>query len=558
MEYSKLVELYKKLESTTKRLEKTEIIANFLKKTKDSDLAYVLYLIHGRVFPQWDERKIGFSSRLLMKSIDASTGAGVRKIENESNKLGDLGDVAGKLIKNKSQRTLFSQSLSVGKVVKNLRKLADLEGAGTVNRKVGLVAELLSNSNAEEAKFICRTVLEVLRIGIAEGIIRDAIAQAFEKDVKDVEEAFDLLVDYGEVAKIAKNNKLKGVKIKPGRPLKLMLAVLVKDVEEGFDRVGKPGVLEYKYDGFRMQVHFDGKNLRLFTRRMEDVTKQFPDVVESVKKNMKGKNFIIDCEAVGYSPKTGKYLPFQKISQRIKRKYETREMAKKFPVELNVFDLIYYEGKKLTKDKFIERRKLLEKIIKEKPKKIVLSKMILTDNGNKVEKFFKDAIKKGHEGLMFKSLDAKYKPGRYVGYMAKLKDVMDALDLVIVKTEWGEGKRASWLTSYTVACKNQGELAEVGKVSTGLKEKPEKGEVESFEYMTKELKKLKISEKGKEIVVKPRIVVEVSYEEIQKSPTYSSGYALRFPRILRVRSDKPVSEISTIDTVKKLYESQNK
>ena len=552
------MELYKKLESTTKRLEKTEIIANFLKKTKDSDLAYVLYLIHGRVFPQWDERKIGFSSRLLMKSIDASTGAGVRKIENESNKLGDLGDVAGKLIKNKSQRTLFSQSLSVGKVVKNLRKLADLEGAGTVNRKVGLVAELLSNSNAEEAKFICRTVLEVLRIGIAEGIIRDAIAQAFEKDVKDVEEAFDLLVDYGEVAKIAKNNKLKGVKIKPGRPLKLMLAVLVKDVEEGFDRVGKPGVLEYKYDGFRMQVHFDGKNLRLFTRRMEDVTKQFPDVVESVKKNMKGKNFIIDCEAVGYSPKTGKYLPFQKISQRIKRKYETREMAKKFPVELNVFDLIYYEGKKLTKDKFIERRKLLEKIIKEKPKKIVLSKMILTDNGNKVEKFFKDAIKKGHEGLMFKSLDAKYKPGRYVGYMAKLKDVMDALDLVIVKTEWGEGKRASWLTSYTVACKNQGELAEVGKVSTGLKEKPEKGEVESFEYMTKELKKLKISEKGKEIVVKPRIVVEVSYEEIQKSPTYSSGYALRFPRILRVRSDKPVSEISTIDTVKKLYESQNK
>jgi DNA ligase 1 len=558
MKYQELIKIYKKLESTTKRLEKTDIIAEFLRKINDIELENIIYLVHGMVFPQWDERKIGFSSRLLIKSIDAATGAGVKKIEEEMNLLGDLGDVAEKLIKKKSQRTLFSESLSVDKVIKNLRKLAELEGTGTVNRKVGLVAELLSNASPEESRFICRTVLEVLRIGIADGVMRDSVAKAFDQDIKDVEEAFDLLVDYGEVAKLAKIDKLKDVKIKPGRPLKLMLAVLVKSVDEGFERVGKLAALEFKYDGFRMQAHFDGKELKLYTRRMEDVTKQFPDVVKNIKRNVKGKNFILDCEAVGYSSKTEKYLPFQKISQRIRRKYETEDMAKKFPVELNVFDIIYYEGEKLTDKNFDERRKLLEKIVNEENKKIVLSKLLITDNAKKVEKFFKDSLKAGHEGLMFKSLNAKYKPGRYVGYMAKLKDVMDALDLVIVKAEWGEGKRASWLTSYTVACSDEGKLLEVGKVSTGLKEVAEKDDVESFQYMTKELKKLKISEKGKEIIVKPKIVVEVSYEEIQQSSNYNSSYALRFPRIQKVRNDKPVNEISTIDNVKKLYKSQNK
>jgi DNA ligase-1 len=161
-----------------------------------------------------------------------------------------------------------------------------------------------------------------------------------------------------------------------------------------------------------MQAHFDGKELKLYTRRMEDVTKQFPDVVKNIKRNVKGKNFILDCEAVGYSSKTEKYLPFQKISQRIRRKYETEDMAKKFPVELNVFDIIYYEGEKLTDKNFDERRKLLEKIVNEENKKIVLSKLLITDNAKKVEKFFKDSLKAGHEGLMFKSLNAKYKPGR--------------------------------------------------------------------------------------------------------------------------------------------------
>jgi len=555
MDYGKLVELYKKLESTTKKLEKRDLVAEFLKKIKKEDIKYAVYLLQGRVLPQWDERKIGFSSRLMIKAIASSVGVSAENVEDEFNKKGDLGSVTEFFVSKKSQQTLFKQKLTLEKVVKNISRLSELEGAGSVDRKIGLVSELLTSAKAEEARFIVRTVLEVLRIGIAEGIIRDAIAKGFDKDVNDVERSFELLVDYGEVAELARSNKLDIVKLKPGRPLKLMLAVLVKDVEEGFDRVGKPGALEFKYDGMRLQVHkLDGK-IQLFTRRMENVSKQFPDVVDAVKKHIKGDNFIIDCEAVGYSPKSKKYLPFQKISQRIKRKYNIEEMAKKFPVELNVFDVICYNGKSLINEGFEKRRKIIEKMIKESKREIVLSKSFITKEEKEAKKFFNDAVKAGHEGLMFKSLKAKYKPGRYVGYMAKLKSVMENLDLVIVKSEWGEGKRAGWLTSYTLACKKNGDLVEVGKASTGLKEK---SEGLTFKDMTNLLKPLIVSQKGKEVTVKPEVIVEVGYEEIQESPTYSSGYAMRFPRIIRQREDKHISEISTKKEVETLYRSQKK
>tara|TARA_Y100000310_G_scaffold136745_1_gene135604 strand:- start:19 stop:1695 length:1677 start_codon:yes stop_codon:yes gene_type:complete len=558
MKYKKLVDMYDKLGSTTKRLEKTKIIADFLKKTSSGDLVNVVHLLSGRVFPAWDSRKIGFSSRLLIKSISASTGSSTEIVEKEMNRLGDLGDVAASLAKKKTQRTLCTQELSVKKVVVNMGKLSELEGSGSVDRKIGLISELLSCASPDEARYISRTVLEVLRIGIAEGIIKDSIAQAFKKDLKEVDSAFGILSDYGEVATLAKNNKLKSISLKPGRPLKLMLAVLSKSIEDGFSAVGSPAALEYKYDGFRIQIHCDGKNVRLFTRNMEEVTKQFPDVVENVKKHVGGKDYILDCEAVGFSPKTKKYLPFQKISQRIKRKYETERMAKEYPVEINAFDIIYYNGKNLLSMDFQDRRKLLEKIVKPMKKKIVLSKLIETKDSKTVQKFFKEAIKEGHEGLIFKALDSPYKPGRYVGYMAKLKEAMDSLDLVVVSAEWGEGKRARWLTSYTVACKKGDGFLEVGKVSTGLKEKPKDGDLNSFENMTNELKKLIISEKGKKVIVKPKIILEVSYEEIQKSPTYTSSYALRFPRVTQIRHDKPLNEISTLENVETLYNSQNK
>jgi len=373
-----------------------------------------------------------------------------------------------------------------------------------------------------------------------------------------VQGAYDVANDFSVVAEKAKVEGVKGlesISLEPGRPVKVMLALKVSDVKEGFERVGKPADIEYKLDGFRLQIHKKGNDIKLFTRRLENVTKQFPDVVDYVKNHVKGNSFIIDSEAVGFSPKTKKYLPFQSISQRIKRKYDIKNMAKEFPVELNVFDVIYYNGKNMIKTPFIERRKLVEKIVKPAERKIVYVKNLITSDEKEVLKFYKESLNKGNEGIMFKTLDAVYKPGARVGHMVKFKPVMDTLDLVIVGAEWGEGKRSNWLSSFTLACIDENNnFLEIGKVGTGIKEKSELGV--SFSQLTEEIRPLIISEKGKNVKVRPEIVVEISYEEIQKSPTYNSGYALRFPRVVNLRLERSAEECSTLKMVEEFYEGQ--
>ena len=585
MEYSKLVDVYEQLNKTTKRLEKTHIISEFLKDVSSDDMEHVMLLLEGRIFPSYDAREIGVASRLMLKSLNVATGISADKIENEWKKQGDLGLVAELIVKTKKQATLHSTKLTVKKVFDNLRKLSELEGQGTVERKTQLIAELLTSAKPIESKYIVKTVLGEMRIGVGEGVMRDAIVWAFfgnkigikyAREMNDIEvddrkiynkyadavqHAYDVTNEFALVAKSAKSKGLGGLEnigMKVGIPIQVMLALKVDTIEEAFETVGKPAAIEFKYDGFRIQAHKDEKgNIRLFTRRLEDVTKQFPDVVEFVKKNVRGKSFIIDSEAVGYSRKTGKYLPFQSISQRIKRKYDIDRMSSDFPVELNVFDIINHEGKSMLNEPFEKRRVLLEKIINPEKKKIVLSKSKIVSEKKDAEKFFKDAINAGNEGLMFKSLDAPYKPGARVGYMIKFKHMMETLDLAIVGAEWGQGKRSKWLSSYVIACIDEnGNFLEVGRASTGLKEKEEKGF--SFMEMTKRLKPLILSEKGKEVKVKPKIVIEVGYDEIQKSPTYESGFALRFPRVIQIREDKGPDEASTLDYVKKLYAGQKK
>ena len=585
MEYLKLVEVYEHLNKTTKRLEKTHIISEFLKDVNVDDIEHVMLLLEGRVFPNYDAREIGVASRLMLKSLGVATGISVDKIEKEWKKQGDLGLVAELIVKTKKQATLHSTKLTVKKVFDNVRKLAELEGEGTVERKTQLIAELLTSAKPIESKYIVKTILGEMRIGVGEGAMRDAIVWAFfwskigikytkegnDIEVEDrevynkyldaVQSAYDVTNEFAEVAKTAKSKGIDGLKnmgMKVGIPIQVMLALKVDTIEDAFETVGKPAAIEFKYDGFRIQAHKDEKgNIKLFTRRLEDVTKQFPDVAEFVKKNVKGKSFIIDSEAVGYNKKTGKYLPFQSISQRIKRKYDIDKMSSDFPVELNVFDIIYYEGKNLINDEFKKRRKLLEKIIKKEAKKIVLSKIKIVSEKKDVEKFFKEAVNAGNEGLMFKSLNSPYKPGARVGYMIKFKHMMETLDLAVVGAEWGEGKRAKWLSSYTIACLDEdGKFVGIGKASTGLKEKEEEGL--SFMEMTRLLKPLIISEKGKEVKVKPKIVIEVGYDEIQKSPTYESGFALRFPRVQGLRPEKGPNDASTLDYVKKLYAGQKK
>jgi DNA ligase 1 len=582
MEYSKLAEYYALLEGTSKRLEKTAYIAELLKKTPEEDLSHIIPLLRGRVFPDWDERKIGVAERLIIKAINVSTGFEPKKIEEEWKKIGDLGGVAEKLLQKKSQSTLFSKHVSSKKVFENLQKLSTLEGADTVNRKVQLIAELLTNASPLEGKYIIRTSLEDLRVGLGDGSLRDAIAWAFlvnphynkeEKSitpenreeysviVEIVQEAFNKCNDFSAVALAAKKGiqEVQKVSLILGKPIKVMLAQKAKDIADGFERVGRPCALEYKYDGFRMIIHKSDK-ITIFTRRLEDVTKQFPEVEEVIKKNVMGKNFIIDGEAVGFDPKTGKYLPFQIVSQRIKRKYDIEDVAKRFPVELNVFDVIYYNDVSYLNEPFEKRRKQLEKMVKQEPQRLMLAKEILADKNVDAEKFYQEALNKGNEGIMMKNLQGFYKPGSRVGFMIKVKPTMETLDLVIVGAEWGEGKRSGWLTSFTMACIDEdGNFLEIGKVGTGIKEleQEEGSEGVTFEALTNLLKPYLGKEKGKEVTIKPKVVIEIKYEEIQKSPTYSSGYALRFPRVVRVReADRDPNDISTLELVEELYFAQ--
>ncbi len=588
MLYSELVEVYEQLYKTKKRLEKTECLSVFLNRISVEEMERILILLQGRVFPQYDTRKIGVAARLVLKAIAASTGISVEELENNWRDIGDLGEVSSKAIQRKKQVTLAIVELTTDKVFENIQKLALMEGIGTVDRKVGLIAELLTSAKPAEAKYIVRTLLEDLRVGLGEGTLRDAIVWAFfgnliglsydkeenelvlrddnrmlyEKYSLVVQEAQDISNDFALVAKVAKTEGEEGLKkiaLVVGRPVKVMLAQKVKTVQEGFETVGKPAAVEYKYDGFRMLIHKDKGVLRLFTRKLEDVTTQFPDVVSFVTEHVWGDSYIIDCEAVGYSGKTGRYLPFQEISQRIRRKYDIERVAKEFPVEVNIFDVLFYEGDNLLKTPFLERRKLLEEHVKQEKGKIILAKQIITESEEEAQEFYVSATSEGNEGVMFKNVEAPYKPGSRVGFMVKLKPVMDMLDLVIVGAEWGEGKRSGWLTSFTIACRESesGELKEVGKVATGLKEKDEEGV--SFNQLTELLKPLIISEKGKDVRVKPEIVIEVSYEEVQQSPTYDSHFALRFPRFVRLRNmERNIDDINTLEDIENLFYGQKK
>ncbi|MBN1386642.1 ATP-dependent DNA ligase [Candidatus Woesearchaeota archaeon] len=642
MLYKDLAQVYAKLESTPKRLDKTYHVSQVLKKSGMQDIKQTILLLQGKVFPSWDSTKIGVASKLILKAISISTGIQIEQVEDRWKIRGDLGLVAEELVKKKRQATLFQKELTVLKVFSNLRKLSSVEGSGSVDIKVKLIAELLTSATPLEARYIVRTVLQELRVGVGDGSIRDAIVWAYmpkavgifhrcekcdkwmpntprclecgneldtkfdiskekgetekkiikikskdeledadldekefiitpdEQTARDVynalvcfvEEAHSVSNDYALVAKVAMSEgiqSLKNIVLQAGTPIKVMLAQKTSDVETGFSRAGSPAVLEYKYDGFRMQIHKSEGGVEIFTRRLENVTKQFKEVAELVEKHIDSESYILDCEAVGYDPKTKKYLPFQSISQRIKRKHNIEEMAKKFPVELNIFDLIFADGKSFIKYPFLERRKRLEKIFKNPAeRRIKLAEQLVTSDIKEAERFYHSSLDAGNEGIMIKKIDAIYQPGSRVEGWLKLKPVMESLDVVVVGAEWGEGKRSGWFTSFSIAVTDEnGNFLEIGKVGTGFKEKEDEEGV-TFNQMTELLRPLVISEKGRSVQVQPQIVIEINYEEIQKSPTYSSGYALRFPRIVRLRDDRAPDEASTIDMIKEFYRSQNK
>ncbi len=561
MEYAELVSVYEDLEETAATLEKTEILAELF-DTADSDhLPIVVKLARGNVFANWESSDLGVSTALTLDAIEKATGVDTDQIEEWWREEGDIGDAAARAVAEKAQQTLFSEPLTVRDVYSTLHALASYEGSGSQSRRVDEIAGLLTSATPPEARYVVRTITGAMRLGVGEGIVRDAIAWTFldesEASIRAVERAFEVTNDYSIVAERARRGgeeALAGLEMELFRPIKPMLAQNADSLAEAIADLGdSEGTLlfETKYDGIRAKLHGDGNDVRLFTRRLEDVTSQFPDVIDAVTDAVSADSFIIEGELVGYEPSTGDPVPFQTLSQRIKRKYDVESIADEIPVTLYVFDLVYLDDESLLESPLRDRLAGLETVFDAIERDIQRADHVQTGDLQTAETFYEAAVANGHEGVMAKNLDAPYRPGSRVGYQLKVKSTMEPLDLVVTRAKWSEGRKSGYLGRPYLACRDEsdGSFLEVGRMHTGFTD-------EQLETFTDLVEPLILEIDGREAVFRPAVVLEVEYEEIQKSPKYDSGFALRFPRLSRIRHDLEPADVDTFDTIATLYEEQ--
>ncbi|MGL4669349.1 MAG: ATP-dependent DNA ligase [Methanobacteriaceae archaeon] len=556
MKYIELVNVYEALSATTKRLEKTEILSRFLKEVEDENLPKIALMILGSVFPSWASEEQGVSEKLLIKSIASVIGVSPIDVEDKIREEGDIGEAAEKLYSKRSQTTFFAKDLSVELVYNNLRKLATISGNKSQSRKISVLLELLSSAKAKEAKYICRTVIEELRIGVGEGVIRDSLAQAFKIDKSVVERAYMLTNDLAVVAKVAKEEGSDGLhklSLKVGRPVKPMLSQLSENIVNSITEMGN-AYCETKYDGIRVQIHKNGNEMNIFTRRLENITHAVPEIVEyingAVSENSK---FIAEGEII--VTRDGKPISFQYILQRVRRKYNIEQAMEDVPLKLYLFDLLYLE-KSLIDEPLRIRRAKLEEIIETKPGYIELSKLVKvnSETSSIAQKLFNDSISGGHEGIMIKNPESEYIPGIRGKKMLKYKAEPETLDLVVVGGTYGNGKRAHWIGSYLLAIRddnaneniNENSLKPLAYAATGLDD-------DTLERLSKLMEKYKITEKGTQITVEPKIFLEIAYSEIVKSPEYEAGYSLRFPVVKRIRDDIGLNDIDTLERLESMF-----
>lgn len=564
MDYITLAEACRELEDTPSYLDKNSIIAGLLKETPPEKLEMIVPLLLGRVFPAYTSQETGIGLQQLKKAVGKATGYSSEKIEDLMENLGDLGEVAEKLTEERKQMTLSEETLRVSKVFQNLRRLPEITGEGSVDRKISVIAELLTAASPVEAKFVIRTVLGDLRIGIAEGRLRDSIAKAFNVPPETVEHAYMLTTNYGKVARVAAEEGEEGLselELTVGHPVNPMLAQRSGSIEEVLERMDGGAAFEIKLDGIRIQPHKKEDRIFLFTRRMEDYTDMFPDLEEEVKHSIKPKKAIVDGELVAIDKDTGKPMPFQEVLRR-RRKYDIEDVAEQIPVHIYLFDVLLSGDETVLDHPYKDRRKELEKIVKPGKKvKIVEHRML--EDAAEIEAFRNEAISKGHEGLLAKDPESTYRAGRREFAWLKIKAEVETLDLAVVGAFAGKGDRAGTYGSYLLAARDQetDKLKTVTKVGSGFTD-------EELESLTKKFKKLKVSEKPSNLDAeieadywfKPSELFEINYEEIQKSPSeaHTSGYGLRFPRYVKTREDLDASSADTIDDVKRLFEKQEK
>lgn len=553
--YEKLVEVYEQISSTTSRLEKEDMIASFLKSLKDTDpeIIYdVVLLLQGKIFPPWSDKEMGISTQLIIKSLSKLLGEKASKIEEKLASVGDMGEISQELIKNNKQVTFFKVPLTIKKVIANLRKTESIMGSKSQNKKLNLILELYTSASPLEAKYITRTITEKLRIGVGEGTLVEAIAKAYDMDRDVIDRAYMLSNDLGEVATRAGESleSVKSLTITPGKPIKPMLAQLSPGIKESIEEMGNV-ICETKYDGIRVQIHRSGDEIKIFTRRLENVTNALPEIVEYVGKALPSVDFIVEGEVI--ATKDNKPISFQYILQRVKRKYDVEKMVEKIPLKVFLFDVLYYK-QPVAEENLEERRKLLEEIVTTSDN-VELSSMVRVniDNYQEAEELFNWSIDGGHEGIMFKAVNSSYSPGKRGKNMLKFKPVRETLDCVITGGVYGKGKRAKFFGSYLLSLldENSGEYKTLVHAATGMDD-------EMLASLTERMSKYILSSSEQVVTFKPAVILEVAFSEIVESNEYESGYSLRFPAIKRVRDDIGLDQVDTLTKLHQLLELQDK
>ena len=551
--YEKLVEVYEKISSTSSRLEKQDIIADFLMyiKETDADITYdITLLLQGKIFPPWSDKEMGISTQLIIKALSNLLGESTKSIENKLAEVGDMGEISEELIKNNKQVTFFKVPLTVKKVLSNLRKTESITGSKSQNKKINYLLELYTSASPLEAKYITRTITERLRIGVGEGTLVEAIAQAYNIDKEIIDRAYMLSNDLGEVASRAQESieSVKSLTITPGKPIKPMLAQLSPGIKESITEMKKV-ICETKYDGIRVQIHHYNNKTKIFTRRLENVTNALPEVVEYIEEALPSKDFIVEGEVI--ATKDNKPISFQYILQRVKRKYDIDKMREKIPLKVFLFDVLYYD-KPTAELPIIQRRQLLEEIVTTS-KNVELStmKIVSQENYTEAEKLFTWSIDEGHEGIMFKDVTSPYSPGKRGKNMLKYKPLRETLDCVITGGTYGKGKRAKFFGSYLLSLLDEktGEYKTLVHAATGMDDN-------LLASLTKRMEKLIISKSEQNVLFKPKVILEIAYSEIVESNEYESGYSLRFPAIKGVRDDIGLDEVDTLSKLHQMIDLQ--
>ena len=580
MEFSIISEIFEKMENTAKRIELTNLLVELLKKTPKKIIPNVVYLLQGIIRPNFEGVELGVAEKLAIRAISKSSGLPIKKIDDEYRKGGDLGITASNILKLKTQTTFKTEKITIERVYETLFKIAKLKGKGSQDLKMKYISSLLNDATPLEAKFVLKILLGTLRLGIAENTVMDALAIAFtgkKENKEQIENAYNVSSDLGKVSLIVATDGIDGIKkfkISLFSPIRPMLADRIKSEEDAIKKMPEQFAAEYKLDGERVQIHKQSNKIILFSRRLENITQYYPDIVENIGKSLNVNEGIFEAEIVPVNENTGEFLPFQELMHR-RRKYKLEQAVLQYPITVNFFDVLYYDKKNCFDLEYSERRKILERLITEDNFSKLIP-MLLVKNENEIEDFLENSINAGCEGLMLKTTNAPYRAGTRGSNWLKLKreyrnELGDSLDLIVIGAYFGRGRRTGLYGTLLLATYNpeNDNLPSVCKVGTGFTDESldQLYQILSNKVTLKKNPRI-ISEMEADVWFEPELVLEIVASEITLSPIHKtgfdsirkgSGFALRFPKFTgKIRYEKAIEDASTDEEVLTLYMSQSK